>query len=636
MESKRTIALWIILFVISLPCTLFSTELIPALDRIKTDRPRIFLRPQATPFAVSLEQLRGGVQDEDYRQMLDQLREQRSAAAQAMVWLLTGDTVAADSAIARMQHYEVPDRYNTFHIHSRLTEFGLTYDWLYNYRGFTDKIKAELREKIKSVAWRGLHNTNDHIFHNYVWMSGGGAVIWALAIAGEDEESSVLFEQLRQRFNQGLFPTWRYLDGLPSEPLGYWTYYVFNPGVLTLLGAQSAFEKDILGEIEKSENNWLVRHYENMIQSVLPDMRFIPWGDLQSGSNGGVTIQFAGIADALAWALKSLHGVHFSQWLAEKRGLKRFYGWTPVFYMIYTRNLETGPEEPPLSFLAGGEQSGHFIARSGWDDSATVVSFGCKDHFGDHHHYDQGGFMIYRNGLLAVDPPVYRKVAGPQQPTSVHNTLLISGQEQRKCRGQWFKTLEEFEENRVGGNKLETGDILFYKEGGTWAAVAGQFAQACAEGLVESCVRQFLFVRPDKIVVVDHLVAPPGKTLPDVQWLLQLPQEPEVHESQVSVSNGASWLRCQSFPTGKPGPQGGLKPVITVTDVNTYRVSYSYDNGKNELTLIHLIEVGDGAVSAGLTEADMRMGEDELQFFCGEIKFKFLLKAPYEVSAINH
>jgi len=635
MKSRRTIILGIVLLVMSLPCALFGTELIPALDRIKTDRPRIFLRPRATPFAVSLDQLRGGERDEDYMQMLAQLREQRSAAAQALVWLITGETAAADSAISRMQHYAVPDRYDTFHIHSRMTEFGLAYDWLCNYEGFTEEIKAGLRKKIIPVAWRGLHNTNDHIFHNYIWMSGGGAAIWALATAGEDRESSVLFEQLRQRFNEGLFPAWRYLDGLPSEPLGYWTYYVFNPGVLTLLGAQSAFEKDILGEIEKNENNWLERHYENMIHSVLPDMRFIPWGDLQGGSNGGVTIQFAGIADALAWALKSPHGVHFSRWLAEKRGLERFYRDTAVFYMIYTRNLETAPGEPPMSFLAGGNQSGHFIARSGWDDGATVVSLGCKDHFGDHHHYDQGGFMIYRNGLLAVDPPVYRKVRGPQQPTSVHNTLLIGGQEQRKCRGQWFKTLEEFEENRVGGNKLETGDILFYKEGGTWAAVAGQFAQAYPEGLVESCVRQFLFLRPDKIVIVDHLIAPEGKTVPETQWLLQLPQEPEVHETQVSVSNGESWLRCQSLPAEKPGPRSEPKPAVTATDVNTYRVSYSYDNGKNELTLIHLIDVGDGTASPGLIDARVKMGEDELKLFWGDVLFKFLLKAPYELSAVN-
>lgn len=635
MDIKRTVGLWLIMLLVILPVTLFSAELIPGLEKIKSDRPRIFLRPQATPYAVSLEQLRGGRQDEDYNQMLAQLREQRSAAAQAMVWLLTGEAAAADSAIARMRRYEVPERYNTFHIHSRMTEFGLAYDWLYNYAGFTDEIKAELREKIKSVAWRGLHNTNDHIFHNYVWMSGGGAMIWALAIAGEDDESSVLFDQLRRRFNEGLFPAWRYLDGLASEPLGYWTYYVFNPGVLTLLGAQSAFETDILGLIEKEQGDWLRRHHENMIHSVLPDMRFIPWGDLQSGSNGGVTIGFAGIADALAWALKSPHGVYFSRWLAEKRGLERFYRETPVFYMIYTRNLETEPAEPPLSFLAGGEQSGHFIAHSGWDDGATVVSFGCKDHYGDHHHYDQGGFMIYRNGLLAVDPPVYRKVAGPQQPTAVHNTLLIDGQNQRKCRGQWFKTLEEFEENRVGGNKLETGDILFYKEGGAWAAVAGQFAQAYPEGLLESCVRQFLFVRPNKLIIVDHLVAPEGKTLPEVQWLLQVPRKPEVHESWLKASNGESWLRCQSLPAEKPGPRGELKPVITATDVNTYRVSYSYDNGKQDLTLIHLIELGDGVVSPALTEAAASMGQDALQLFWGEDKFKFQLKAPYEVSAIN-
>lgn len=61
--------------------------------------------------------------------------------------------------------------------------------------------------------------------------------------------------------------------------------------------------------------------------------------------------------------------------------------------------------------------------RPGAGEVTSIVTLRSTDHFGDHHHHDQGSFVIYRNGLLAVDPPVYRKVRGPQQPTEVHNTL---------------------------------------------------------------------------------------------------------------------------------------------------------------------------------------------------------------------
>ena len=305
------------------------------------------------------------------------------------------------------------------------------------------------------------------MFHNYIWMSAGGVALWALATAGEDAAADRLFEQIRQRFNRGLYPAWRYLDGLPSEPMGYWALYVFTPGVWTLLAAQSAFETDLVGTVRTRHGDWLDRNFENLIHSTLPDMRYIPWGDLQGGPNGSVTHEMAGVIDGATWALRSPHGARFSRWLQAKRGLERFYGETAMFYMLYARQPQAEPADPPLSFLAGNRQSGHFIARSGWDDGATVVAFRCTDHFGDHHHYDQGSFLIWRNGLLAVDPPVYRKVRGPQQLTEHHNTLLLGGRPQRPVRGQWFVTVEDFQKNLQGGRKLETGDILFSHDAGT-------------------------------------------------------------------------------------------------------------------------------------------------------------------------
>ncbi|MFH1069117.1 MAG: hypothetical protein V1794_05785 [Candidatus Glassbacteria bacterium] len=161
-----------------------SAGLIPTLESIRQDRPRLLLRPAETPYAVSLDRLRRAPQDADYEKLLAQLRESRSTVALAMVWLLTGDRTAADSAIARMSRYEEPSEYDTFHIHSRLTEFGLAYDWLCTYDGFTPAVRAEIRRRVMPTAWHGYRNSRDHMFHNYVWMSAGGTAIWTLAVAG--------------------------------------------------------------------------------------------------------------------------------------------------------------------------------------------------------------------------------------------------------------------------------------------------------------------------------------------------------------------------------------------------------------------------------------------------------------------
>ena len=609
--------------------TLAAVNLMPPAEQLKLDRPRVLLRPRATAHAVSIEQLRSPGTSDEYTRMYEQLRQQPNAACQALVWLIADDDKAARQAIARLRSYRMPEKFDTFHIYGRLTEFGLAYDWLCGHPEFTPAVKAEIRKAIMPLAQAGLKQTDDHMFHNYIWMSAGGTAIWALATAGEDADCNRLYEQIRQRFNTGLFPAWQYLDGLPSEPMGYWALYVFTPGVLALLGAQSAAETDVFGPIKAQYGDFLNRHLDNLVHSVLPDMRYIPWGDLQGGPNGGVTHEMAGVIDALCWATDSPHAAYLSRWLAAKRGPARFYGETVMFYMIYTRNLKPPAAQPPvrlpLSFMAGGAHAAHFIARSAWDERATIVTLRSTDHYGDHHHYDQGSFIIYRQGLLAVDPPVYRRIRGPQQRTECHNTLLLGGSAQRPVRGQWFRTVEDFQRNLNAGRMLETGDMPFFKEAGDWAAAAAQFAQAYQPQLVQSCVRQLLFVRPDKVLVVDQIVAAADKRLPEVQWLLHCPAAPVVQRQTIWTTNGRSWLRCRPiYPEASP-------PAVEPTDVGTHRVSYSY-SAANSLILVHLLEVGDGQQPGPSATVEVRLLPQSVEAKLAGRQFRFERKAPFAVA----
>ena len=616
------------------PALAAGVEIIPGVESIKKDHPRLFLRPKATPYAISLEQLKAIPRDADFDAMLKQLQQLESAEAQAMVFLLTGDKAAADKAIRTARNVGKQTR-NPFEIHSGLRDAALAYDWLYDYPGFTSELKAEVRKSAARVVPSGLAVGDDHVFCNYIWNANTGLALWALAATGDDPEVDKLLVEVRKRYNDRMFPALQYLDGLQGDASGYWFLYCFGRGVSTLLAAQSACESDLVGKIGKEQGDWFSRQFDALMMWTLPDLRYVPWGDMQNGPDGGVKCEMASIIDATTWALKSPAGAHVSKWLAEKRGLKRFYGETAVGYFLYSRHLNTPPASPKfLAVLAGGTMGGHAVMRSGWDDGATVVGFRCADFYARHLHLDQGAFVIYRNGLLAVDAGQYNKPGGPQISTDAHNTLLIGGKGQRKLH--WMETITVEDHVRfLKEKKLETGDMPFFKDTPEWTAAAGQFAQAYDEGVTRSCVRQLLFVRPATIVVVDQLTAPAGKALPDVQWLLNVPEGATARDGVVVVSNAKSWLRCRALLPGGTGPEVQASYPAWLsgdkTTANISRMVFTY-KGQQKLTLVHLLEVGDGAALGAATAAKAEATPDGVNLTLAGRKFQFSAVAPFAVS----
>jgi hypothetical protein len=514
---------------------------------------------------------------------------------------------------------------------------ALAYDWLHDYPGFDAPAKAALRQKLLPFAENATRLGNDHVFHNYIWMYDGGAMLWALATAGDDPASTRLLAGLTDRFNHQLFRTMEYLDGANGDSAGYWWLYCENSAVLVLLAAQSAFETDVVGSIRREHGDWLNRQLDFLVQGVMPDMRFAPWGDIVAGPNGGVMREMAARIDSQTWALRSPNGAFLSRWLAAKRGLRRFEGESAIYYFLYARHLDTAATTPPLAMLAGDKKGGNVLMRSGWDDGATVVGFRCTDFFGQHHHLDQGSFFIYRNGLLALDAGTYQRVGGNQMKTDAHNTLLLGGEGQRPQKYQSAATLEAFTERLPKG--LETGDILFYRDSAAWTAVAGQFAQSYQPDVIQSCVRQLLFLRPGTLVVVDQLAAPEGKTVPEVRWLLHVPGLPEVSGQTVTASHARGYLRCRSLVPGGPPqveasyrtPAGPSSSSGNPSMLDASRVSYSYE-GKTRLNLVHVLEVGDGQPSVPVEiNTSAAAGARSISLVVAGKTFEFSTVSPFEI-----
>jgi len=70
-----------------------------------------------------------------------------------MVYLLTGETNAAERAIATMQAYRYPGEADTFHVYFTLTQFALAYDWLHAYEGCSE-IRARVGRRVTAGGTR--------------------------------------------------------------------------------------------------------------------------------------------------------------------------------------------------------------------------------------------------------------------------------------------------------------------------------------------------------------------------------------------------------------------------------------------------------------------------------------------------
>ncbi|HOX06903.1 MAG TPA: heparinase II/III family protein [Planctomycetota bacterium] len=612
-------------------------ELIPPAAGIAKDHPRLLLRAKDSPQAVSVEQLRKIPRDAEFSAMLEQLRKCGGAAPAALVWQLTGEKADAEKALAALRAWKAPEKAgDPFDIYFPCRDAALAYDWLHGYPGFTDEIKKEVRDKVFPLAAIGLKNGHDHVFHNYVWMWNCGAALWALASAGDDPRGDKLLTDVATRFNADMFPAMAYLQGQPADSPGYWSLYCLAPGATVLAAAQSAFGQDLAGKVAKDGGDWVGGQLENLAHQTLPNLRHMPWGDQQEGGDGGVAHEMAGTIDMMTWLSKSPAGAHLGRRIAGLRGTKRFYGETAMFYFIYTRTMAVEAKEPPLARLSGGAIGGNWMAREKWDDGATVVALRCTDCYTGHNHFDEGSFVIYRQGLLAADAGIYKNVGGAQQKTNCHNTLLFGGAGQRGVRPSSNATLEGYIKALQGGGKgFETGNMLFQEDKGAWAAAAGEFGQAYDPAVVGRAMRQVLFLRPGTIAIVDQLAAPQGKDLPEVTWPLHVTGQPKVDGAGVSAGNGKAWLRCRALlPAGAAAPAVSDGPLTYLEGGNkkapTWRAEYKYP-GKASLTLVHLLEVGDGAEPGAAADAKAEATVEGVALTIAGRKFLFAVAAPCAV-----
>jgi len=142
--------------------------------------------------------------------------------------------------------------------------------------------------------------------------------------------------------------------------------------------------------------------------------------------------------------------------------------------------------------------SNNFYFRTGWDDLATFVHFGCGTLGAGHGHADKQHVDVFSRGEdILIDPGRYTYVFGEDRirykELRAHNTIMADGVDFYVCKDSW-----ECRDLTRGVNQKFYADSRYgYAEGGHLAYIdRGIFIN-----------RRVIFLKPDIIVLADELYA---------------------------------------------------------------------------------------------------------------------------------
>ena len=549
-----------------------------AMEKPMTDTADVLTVREAHPRIFLDEALLARLRERVAGKSLDEIREEagRSAVGHALVYAITGDRDSGRKAVGMALDDRGRDIRN-------IEAVALIYDWCHDI--LDDDERAAMVERLARAVENILESQSAlRSFHNGMYTLGWTAGSAALAIYGEHPAGEKALEFLIGEYTDAL-KVFRHVfyDGAWGEGFCY-NHHISVKALKFFLALESASGLDMVGE----RSPYLENNGYYMIYGTKPNGLVYP----------GQDNDFSYINDRDREGLLLMNvkwrNPHYQYFLnhcqAELFAFPEELKWKDMLW--YDASI---PEEPledlPLSRIFRGE--GLVFARSGWRfDSAeerspdTWISFKCGNYYGDHAHFDSNAFEIYRRGELAIDSGRYDDDWGLEQDretvrtsqffnyyqrTIAHNTILVYDPDERMEMGvvndggqrgllraegvhNSPKDYDQGTYPAVGspgerdwvGNKWrwDTGEILAYADQDAFMYVCGDATKSYSPGKLDRFVRQFVFIRPDIVVVFDRVVS----TKPEFKktWLLHSVTQPRVtgEGGAFEIKSGGGRLAC--------------------------------------------------------------------------------------------
>jgi hypothetical protein len=350
----------------------------------------------------------------------------------ALSWRLTGQDAFAERAVAEVRKKHLAANGRPSRSWVDYARWSLTFDWLFDYRGFDRALKDRVAGELKDGA-AGMLSTPDFAdpgqlsYHNYAVRYLSLAAFAAAAVEGYPD-CDARCDAWRDKIAKSLANVLDITDIVSPEGS-----YHESMDYMRITWASLV----LLAELQRTTTGVDPAYRFSVFRNMGPTYlyKLLPDGTPSREGDNEYPVLDSRDTALLGYAVSRFKDP-YSAWLLRNSGFFPKQWVLPVLEFLWD-DPEVTPRDPTLAseselphqrYFSG---VGHLVMRDGWKQDSTWVEFDCGPYFAKHQHLDQNQITIYHGGYLAIDSGAdYTDTESPHylnyyRRTVAHNSVLV-------------------------------------------------------------------------------------------------------------------------------------------------------------------------------------------------------------------
>lgn len=474
--------------------------------------------------------------------------------------------------------------------------------------GVRDWCDAALAASDKQALEQRMVTWVNWYLQNYVTGMSGGDVyhddmtdVWntitlaALELEGGtyDAQATTWLTQAEAQWKNVILPAMAYEGSWWHEGMTYALGSVGDVG--TFANAWSTETDENMWSYIQTKAGDLLEGYLKMLSYAMrPDYDYVYWGDTTS-TKQSIQLFSRGLVDDLNYGRQSMLGQGLSIEIGKNTppvydypGTNQF--WKAIYYDDTKDSTAMPRSKLPTAAWLGQKSADVAVMRSGWGADDAFVWVSCGDYFGAHGHDEAGAFQVFRHAILSGSDGTYdsfdsvhwddyysqhsvhaNTIAVYQPGEFFPNTQTLNGSASVNDGGQRplrrlkdgtacnDPTLADYLKNKTSCSYYETGNLEVFEHATCHDYVACDVTQAYGNPMVttdgntakvDQVNRQFVYLRPDLLVVFDRVDALDPSY--EKRFILHAINAPAIAGSTATIVNGMGKLVAQTLLPASP------------------------------------------------------------------------------------